>query len=86
MGDADDGFSVAEASYVSVQIGQPGALMAWNNSAMYAGILLGSALGGPLLHTRGPTTLSVVAAAVAVLAALTATRTIQHQPQPTSRP
>jgi predicted MFS family arabinose efflux permease len=49
-----------------------GSILAWNNSAMYAGILTGSALGGLLLHTLGPTALILIAALIAALATLTA--------------
>jgi predicted MFS family arabinose efflux permease len=53
-------------------------LIAWNNSAMYAGILIGSAVGGRVLtHLGAPApALAFAAAAVAALGALTATRSI----------
>jgi len=59
-----------------------GSILAWNNSAMYAGILAGSALGGLLLHALGPTALVLVAALIALLATLTSARPAASRRKP----
>jgi predicted MFS family arabinose efflux permease len=69
-------FSAQQARLAQAFPSAAGTILAWNNSAMYAGILLGSALGGPLLHASGPTVLALAAAVAAALAALTAARRI----------
>ncbi|WP_051342136.1 MFS transporter [Pseudonocardia spinosispora] len=53
-----------------------GSLLAWNNSAMYLGILLGSALGGVALTVLGPQALAAAAAAVAAVGAFATTWSI----------
>lgn len=86
-------FCCARARRVSVLLGSAGpagrsppqrqwSLIAWNNSAMYAGILVGSAVGGPVLTGLGAPILAFGTAAVAVLGALATTRSITI----TSRP
>lgn len=47
-----------------------GSLLAWNNTALYVGILLGSAVGGRILDAANFTTLVVSASAVALLAGI----------------
>lgn len=53
-----------------------GAVLAWNSSAMYVGILLGSLLGGPVLTTFGVSALAYGAAAIALAGAFTASTRI----------
>ena len=72
-------FSAQQARLIAYQPAGSGLLIAWNNSAMYAGILIGSALGGRVLTHLGAPALAFAAAAVAALAALTATRSIPIQ-------
>jgi predicted MFS family arabinose efflux permease len=67
-------FSAQQARLIAYQPADSGSLIAWNNSAMYAGILIGSALGGRVLTHLGAPALAFAAAAVAALAALAATR------------
>jgi predicted MFS family arabinose efflux permease len=51
-----------------------GAVLAWNSSSMYVGLVLGSLLGGPILTTYGPATLAYAAAATAALGAVAAAK------------
>jgi len=67
-------FSAQQARLIAYQPAGSGSLIAWNNSAMYAGILIGSAVGGRVLTHVGAPALAFAAAAVAALGALTATR------------
>ena len=69
-------FSAQQARLIAYQPAGSGLLIAWNNSAMYAGILIGSAVGGRVLTHLGAPALAFAAAAVAALGALTATRSI----------
>jgi predicted MFS family arabinose efflux permease len=69
-------FSAQQARLIAYQPAGSGMLIAWNNSAMYAGILIGSAVGGRVLTHLGAPALAFAAAAVAALGALTATRSI----------
>jgi DHA1 family purine base/nucleoside efflux pump-like MFS transporter len=74
-------FSAQQARLIAYQPASSGLLIAWNNSAMYAGILIGSAVGGRVLTHLGAPALAFAAAAVA---ALTATRSIP-EPHRTGR-
>src|SRR5690349_19826091 len=67
-------FSAQQGRLIAYRPASSGSLLAWNNSAMYAGILVGSAVGGRVLTHLGGPALAFAAAAVAVLGALTATR------------
>ncbi|GAA1236495.1 MFS transporter [Pseudonocardia alaniniphila] len=69
-------FSAQQARLVARYPAASGSLIAWNNTAMYAGILLGSAIGGTALTHFGPALLAFAAAGVALLAALVATSSI----------
>lgn len=69
-------FSAQQARLIARHPAASSSLIAWNNTAMYAGILLGSALGGTALTHSGPTLLAFAAAGVALLAALVATSSI----------
>jgi predicted MFS family arabinose efflux permease len=69
-------FSAQQARLIARYPAASASLIAWNNTAMYAGILVGSALGGTALAYSGPTLLVFAAAGVALLAALVATSTI----------
>ena len=69
-------FSAQQARLIAYQPAGSGLLIAWNNSAMYAGILIGSAVGGRVLTHLGAPALAFAAAAVAALGALSATRSI----------
>jgi predicted MFS family arabinose efflux permease len=72
-------FSAQQARLIAYQPAGSGLLIAWNNSAMYAGILIGSAVGGRVLTHLGAPALAFAAAAVAALGALTATRSIPER-------
>ena len=72
-------FSAQQARLIAYQPAGSGMLIAWNNSAMYAGILIGSAVGGRVLTHLGAPALAFAAAAVAALGALTATRSIPER-------
>ena len=76
-------FSAQQARLIARYPAAGASLIAWNNTAMYAGILVGSALGGTALAYSGPTLLVFAAAGVALLAALVATSTITP-PAPSS--
>ncbi|MGH3399826.1 MAG: MFS transporter, partial [Streptosporangiaceae bacterium] len=65
-------FTAQQARLALVFPAASGSILAWNNSAMYAGILTGSALGGLLLHALGPTALVLAATGTAIVAALIA--------------
>ncbi|GAA4401886.1 MFS transporter [Tsukamurella soli] len=68
-------FFPAQQARLVVHFGnRAGGALAWNNSAMYVGILIGSIVGGPVLHAWGPSRLAWMTAAVAVVAALVAAR------------
>jgi predicted MFS family arabinose efflux permease len=69
-------FSAQQARLIARYPAASSSLIAWNNTAMYAGILLGSAVGGTALAHSGPTLLAFAAAGVALLAALVATGSI----------
>jgi len=69
-------FSAQQARLIARHPAASSSLIAWNNTAMYAGILLGSALGGTALAYSGPALLAFAAAGVALLAALVATSSI----------
>jgi predicted MFS family arabinose efflux permease len=70
-------FFTAQQAWLSVAFrAASGSILAWNNSAMYGGILTGAALGGLLLHARGPTALVVAAVLTALLATLAATYSV----------
>ena len=66
-------FAAQQARLAAAFPAAGGTLLAWNNSAMYAGILVGSAAGGRVLHAHGATILAAAAAAVAALAVAAAT-------------
>jgi len=72
-------FSAQQARLIAYQPAGSGLLIAWNNSAMYAGILIGSAVGGRVLTHLGAPALAFAAAAVAALGALSATRSIPER-------
>jgi predicted MFS family arabinose efflux permease len=72
-------FSAQQARLIAYQPASSGLLIAWNNSAMYAGILIGSAVGGRVLTHLGAPALAFAAAAVAALGALSATRSIPER-------
>ncbi len=61
-------FSAQQSRLLAACPRASGSLLAWNNSAMYAGILLASAAGGVLLTTLGASALALAAAAAALLA------------------
>jgi predicted MFS family arabinose efflux permease len=63
-----------------------GSILAWNNSAMYAGILTGSALGGLHMHALGPTALILTAALIAALATVTAASSLIRRRDAVPRP
>jgi MFS transporter, DHA1 family, purine base/nucleoside efflux pump len=65
-------FTAQQTRLATVFPAASGSILAWNNSAMYAGILAGSALGGLLLHASSPTVLVLAAILVALLACLIA--------------
>jgi predicted MFS family arabinose efflux permease len=69
-------FSAQQARLIARYPAASSSLIAWNNTAMYAGILIGSALGGTALTYAGPALLAFAAAGVALLAALVATSSI----------
>jgi predicted MFS family arabinose efflux permease len=79
-------FAVAGYPYFSAQQSRlvnrfgrsTGSILAWNNSSMYVGILLGSVVGGQILASGSPRALAFSAAAVAALGALTATWSIRE--------
>lgn len=76
-------FSAQQARLMAAFPNTSGSLIAWNNSAMYAGILLGSVIGGPVLTAWNASVLAYAAAATAVLAAATAAFSISHRtPEP----
>jgi predicted MFS family arabinose efflux permease len=62
-------------------------VLAWNNSALYTGLLVASALGGPLLNAHGARALIYGACGVAVLAAIASTMSIspRYEPSRTTR-
>lgn len=74
-------FTAQQVRLVSRHPEASGSLLAWNNSAMYAGILVGSGAGGVTLATLGAATLAVAAAAFAALGALVAVRSITTPPR-----
>jgi predicted MFS family arabinose efflux permease len=74
-------FPAQQARLVAAFSANSGAVLAWNSSSMYVGLLLGSLLGGPILTSYGPATLAYAAAATAALGAVVATRTIAGQPR-----
>ena len=57
-----------------------GTVLAWNNTAMYGGILVGSAVGGQILAGAGFTALLAAAAGAGLLGALTARRAVPARP------
>ena len=65
-------FTAQQTRLATVFPAASGSILAWNNSAMYAGILAGSALGGLLLHASSPTVLVLAAMLVALLVCLIA--------------
>ncbi len=67
-------FSAHQKRLVTRFGSQPGALLAWNNTAMYLGILMGSAVGGRILASAGFPALTAAAVAVALAAALSTRR------------
>jgi predicted MFS family arabinose efflux permease len=69
-------FPAQQARLIARYPSASGSLIAWNNTAMYAGILVGSAAGGTALAHSGPALLAFAAAGIAVLAALVATSSI----------
>jgi predicted MFS family arabinose efflux permease len=69
-------FCAQQARLISRFTITSGSLLAWNNSAMYAGILLASILGGPLLNGYGGQAVAYSASGTAILAAAAATRSI----------
>jgi predicted MFS family arabinose efflux permease len=69
-------FSAQQARLIAYQPADSGSLLAWNNSAMYAGILIGSAVGGRVVTHLGAPALAFAAAAVAAVGALIATRSV----------
>ena len=69
-------FSAHQKRLVARFGSQSGALLAWNNTAMYLGILVGSAVGGRILASAGFSTLTAAAAAVALVAAFSTRRAI----------
>ncbi|GAA3100346.1 MFS transporter [Pseudonocardia yunnanensis] len=69
-------FSAQQARLIARYPAASSSLIAWNNTAMYAGILIGSALGGTALTYSGPALLAFAAAGVALLAAFVATSSI----------
>lgn len=62
-------FSAHQKRLVARFGSQSGALLAWNNTAMYLGVLVGSAVGGRILASAGFSALTAAAAAVALVAA-----------------
>lgn len=58
-----------------------GRLLAWNNTAMYVGIFIGSAAGGRVLAAAGFPVLCLSSAAAGVLGAISTRWAIAHPPQ-----
>jgi predicted MFS family arabinose efflux permease len=73
-------FSAYQKQLVARAGASSGRLLAWNNTAMYLGILIGSALGGRVFSSHGFGALAVSGAVVALLAAFTAARVIPADP------
>lgn len=59
-----------------------GALLAWNNTAMYLGVLVGSALGGRIIASAGFPALTASAAVVAAIAAFSTRKAITDEGAP----
>lgn len=76
-------FSAQQSRLMAAFPSASGSLIAWNNSAMYAGILLGSIIGGPVLTAWDASVLAYGAAATAILAAAAASFGTRHR---TDRP
>jgi predicted MFS family arabinose efflux permease len=72
-------FSAQQARLISRFPTMSGSLLGWNNTAMYAGILLASVLGGPLLENRPAHVLIFSASATALLAAVVATASVSRE-------
>jgi predicted MFS family arabinose efflux permease len=63
---------------------QSGAVLAWNNSAMYVGILVGSVAGGPVLRGLGPAAVAWATAAIALVAAAVSSKNLPSSRRPTT--
>jgi predicted MFS family arabinose efflux permease len=57
-----------------------GALLAWNNTALYVGILGGSAIGGHLLAVAGFSALTWYVSTAAAIGAIVSTRVVPRRP------
>jgi predicted MFS family arabinose efflux permease len=57
-----------------------GTVLAWNNTALYAGILAGSAVGGHLLTTTSFSVLALSLGSAAVIGALATRRAVPDRP------
>ncbi len=79
-------FSAQQSRLLAAFPAASGALLAWNNSAMYAGIVLASAAGGTLLADFGAEALSLAAAGTALLAACFSVVSIRFPRSETQRP
>lgn len=76
-------FSAQQKRLVDTYGRNAAALLAWNNTAMYAGILAASAVGGQILADAGFRVLIFVAAAAALVGALLTSRDMpseEHEP------
>ena len=71
-------FSAQQARLISRFPTMSGSVLGWNNTAMYAGILVASVLGGPLLESRPAQVLIFSASATALLAAVVATASVSR--------
>jgi MFS transporter, DHA1 family, putative efflux transporter len=58
-----------------------GAVLAWNNTALYGGILVGSAVGGHLLTATSFSVLAWTLSGAAVIGALATTRAVPDRPK-----
>jgi predicted MFS family arabinose efflux permease len=78
-------FSAHQTRLITSYGNHAGALMAWNNTAMYVGILIASAAGGAILAHTSFSVLIELAAAIALLGALAARFAIPRE-QRSQRP
>jgi predicted MFS family arabinose efflux permease len=75
-------FAAHQARLAAGFSGAAAAVLAWNNTALYAGILLGSAVGAQLLPLTGFPVLAWVLAPVALVGALLAARAVPVSASP----